>query len=117
MAVQEPPEQRVGWNVALDVLIQQRQIHRAQASPCLPSRLRLPPVTVDAAQNRTMGADGHRRAIPSGLCRYLDAVNSPSVGGARAACSDLPLVRRPGLGLNEIIHCSLQDNERLCVGA
>ena len=74
MAVQEPPEQRVGWNVALDVLIQQRQIHRAQASPCLPSRLRLPPVTVDAAQNRTMGADGHRRAIPSGLCRYLDAV-------------------------------------------
>ena len=83
MAVQEPPEQRVGWNVALDVLIQQRQIHRAQASPCLPSRLRLPPVTVDAAQNRTMGADGHRRAIPSGLCRYLEAVQLSQRGEER----------------------------------
>ena len=35
--------------------------------------------------------------------------NSPSTGGARAACSDLPLVRRPGVGLNGIIHCGLQD--------
>ena len=62
---------RQDWlNVALDVLIQRRRIHRLPR----PSRLRLPPVSVDVVQNRTMGADGHRRAIPSGLCRYLDTI-------------------------------------------
>ena len=137
MLLFEPSAERVGWNVPL--LNQQWQCRSLQSNVlggtwlwmCSSSKgrsigLRLPPVSRHGSGFPLLPWMPRRTGrwvstATAGLFRLDSAgiwmqYNSSSVGRARAACSDLLLIQRPREGLNGIIHCSLQDTERLCAG-